>query len=210
MNVVIDHREPEVFRTLFPKTDVITISQLGCGDFLIGNRWLFERKTIHDLAVSLVDGRLFRQALALLKSDAQPAIILEGGFRDAAKTKVGREALQGALITLTIFFGLPVLRSFNPEETVKLMRYTAKQDVRFADGAVQRFGYRPRGKRARKLYVLQGLPGIGSQRAKALLDHFGCIETIMCAPEDQLAQVEGIGRLTAQSIRNLVGMGGNQ
>ncbi len=205
MNVVIDHREPEVFRNLFAETDVVSTAQLECGDFLINDRWLFERKTIRDLCVSLVDGRLFRQALALLKTEFQPVVILEGRSRDVAKSKMGREPVQGALITLTVFFGLPVLRSFDPEETVRLMRYTVEQDVRLAAGAVHRFGYRPKKNRARRLYVLQGLPCIGKKRAEALLDYFGCIESVMCASEEQLANVEGIGPSTAQAIRNLVG-----
>jgi len=85
------------------------------------------------------------------------------------------------------------------------MRYTVEQDVRLAAGAVHRFGYRPKKNRARRLYVLQGLPCIGKKRAEALLDHFGFIESVMCASEEQLATVEGIGRSTAQAIRNLVG-----
>ena len=32
-----------------------------------------------------------------------------------------REALQGAIVSLTLVFGLPVLRSFGPEETARLM-----------------------------------------------------------------------------------------
>ncbi len=205
MNVVIDHREPEVFQELFAETDSVSTAQLACGDFFIDGRWLFERKTIHDLCVSVVDGRLFRQALALLKAEAHPVVILEGNFRDAAKSKVGRESVQGALITLTVFFGLPLLRSFNPEETVRLMRYTVEQDARLAAGAVHRFGYRPKKNRARRLYVLQGLPCIGKKRAEALLDYFGGIESVMCASEEQLAEVEGIGLRTAQAIRKLVG-----
>ena len=208
MNIIIDHREPAVFRRLFAETDHVSIAQLNVGDFLINDRWLFERKTIHDLAVSLVDGRLFRQALALLKCNAYSAIILEGRSSDAAKSNVGREAIQGALITLTVFFGVPVLRSIHPEETVKLMRYTVEQDLRFSIGTVSRSGYRPKRKYARQLYVLQGLPGIGKTRAKALLDHFGCIETVMCAQEEQLVKVEGIGFSTAQAIRNLVSNAG--
>ncbi len=205
MNVVIDHREPEVFRNLFAETDVVSTAQLECGDFLINDRWLFERKTIRDLCVSLVDGRLFKQALALLKTESHPVVILEGRSRDVAKSKMGREPVQGALITLTVFFGLPVLRSFDPEETVRLMRYTVEQDVRLAAGAVHRFGYRPKKNRARRLYVLQGLPCIGKKRAEALLDYFGCIESVMCASEELLANVEGIGLSTAQAIRNMVG-----
>jgi len=38
MNVVIDHREPEVFRNLFAETDVVSTAQLECGDFLMNDR----------------------------------------------------------------------------------------------------------------------------------------------------------------------------
>lgn len=205
MNVVVDHREPELFRSLFAETDEVSTAQLACGDFLVDGQWLFERKTIQDLCVSLVDGRLFKQALALVKADAHPVYILEGPSADAERSGVGRESIQGALVTLGVFFRLPVLRSLKPEETVRLMRYTVEQGYRCAEGGVQRFGYRPKGRRTRQLYVLQGLPGIGKKRAAALLEHFGSIEAVVCASEDELAEVDGIGLPIAQAMRSLVG-----
>jgi len=204
MNVVIDHREPEIFRSLFDETDVVATAQLQCGDFLINDQWVFERKTIRDLCVSLADGRLFKQALHLVQSEYHPVVILEGSSQDIRDFKMRREAVQGALVTLSVFFGLPVLRSLEPEETVRLMRYTVKQGVRFAEGGVQRSGYRPKGKKARQLYILQSLPSIGRKRAATLLEHFGGIEAVMTAAEDELAEVNGIGAPIAEKIRNLV------
>lgn len=204
MRVVIDHREPELFRKLFGGQDSVSTAQLDCGDFLINDQWVFERKTVQDLCISLADGRLFKQALRLVQSEYHPAVILEGRSSDIKETGVRREAVQGALITLSVFFGLPVLRSLGPEETVRLMRYTAEQGVRFAEGGVQRSGYRPKGRRARQLYVLQSLPSIGKKRAETLLEHFGGIEAVMSATEDELAQVHGIGAPIAGKIRNLV------
>jgi DNA excision repair protein ERCC-4 len=204
MKVILDHREPECFRTMFPDGDSVSTAQLNCGDFLVNDQWLFERKTVRDLCVSLIDGRLFKQALRLVQSDFHPVIILEGRSGDMQSTGMRREAVQGALITLSVFFGLPVLRSLDPEETVRLMRYTAEQGVRFAEGGFQRSGYRPKGRRARRLYVLQSLPGIGAKRAEALLKHFGGIEAVMSASEDELADVNGIGNPIAEKIRNLV------
>lgn len=204
MKVVIDHREPELFRTLFADHDIVSTEQLTCGDFLVDGQWVFERKTIPDLCRSLVDGRLFKQGLHLLQSEQHPVVILEGRSSDIKECGVRREAVQGALITLSIFFGLPVLRSLEPEETVRLIRYTVEQGVRFAEGGVQRAGYRPKGKKARQLYVLQSLPGIGKKRAEALLEHFGGIEAVMSATENELSEVEGIGDPTAEKIRNLV------
>ena len=204
MNVIIDHREPGIFSSLFKDTDEVSAVQLSCGDFLINDQWLFERKTIKDLCVSLADGRLFKQVLGLIQSEYHPVVIIEGRSSDIKDCGMRRGAVQGALITLSIFFGLPVLRSLEPDETVRLMRYTAEQGTRFADGGVQRSGYRPKGRKARQLYVLQSLPGIGAKRAEALLKHFGGIEAVMSASEKELTEVDGVGLPIAEKIRNLV------
>ena len=204
MQVVIDHREPESFRTMFSEEDSVSVETLRIGDFLINTQWVFERKTLADLCVSLVDGRLFKQAVGLLQSEYHPVYILEGSSNDLKAAGVRREAVQGALITLSVFFGLPVLRSLSPDETVRLMRYTVEQGIRFAEGGVPRSGYRPKGKKARQLYVLQSLPSIGKKRAEALLEHFGGIEAVMTAAENELTEVKGVGRPIAEKIRNLV------
>jgi len=204
MRVTIDHREPELFRQLFGEQDFVSVARLQCGDFLIDDQWVFERKTIRDLCVSLVDGRLFKQALWLVQSEYHPVVILEGSSKDIRDFSMRREAVQGAMVTLAVFFGLPVRRSLDPEETVCLMRYTAVQGVRFANGGFQRAGYRPKGRRARQLYVLQSLPSIGKKRAETLLEHFGGVEAVMSATEDKLAEVAGIGAPIAEKIRNLV------
>lgn len=204
MKVVVDHREPERFAKLFGEDDTVSTAQLDCGDFLINDQWLFERKTIRDLCASLMDGRLFKQALRLVQSEYHPVVILEGSSKDIRDFEMRREAVQGAMVTLAVFFGLPVLRSLTPEETVCLMRYTAVQGDRFAEGGVQRAGYRPKGRKARQLYVLQSLPSIGTKRAETLLEHFGGVEAVMSATEDELAEVAGIGAPIAEKIRNLV------
>lgn len=204
MNIVIDHREPDLFRSLFDETDDVSTAQLETGDFLINDEWLFERKTIRDLCISLADGRLFKQGFRLLQSEYHPVVILEGSSKDIRDFGMRREAVQGAIVTLTVFFGLPVLRSLEPEETVCLMRYTVDQGARFAEGGVQRSGYRPKGRKARQLYVLQSLPNIGAKRAETLLEHFGGIEAVMSATEEKLAEVAGVGTPIAEKIRNLV------
>jgi ERCC4-type nuclease len=79
-----------------------------------------------------------------------------------------------------------------------------KQVQRVAQGAVQRPGYRPKGRRKRRLFILQGLPGIGRDRAELLLETFGSVEKIFTAEYEDLIQVKGIGRKTARNIRDMV------
>jgi ERCC4-type nuclease len=61
-----------------------------------------------DFAESLKDGRLFMQAHRLVNSGGLVALILEGRGSDLSGSQMRREALQGAIVSLTLVFGLPV------------------------------------------------------------------------------------------------------
>jgi DNA excision repair protein ERCC-4 len=52
---------------------------------------------------------------------------------------------------------------------------------------------------------LQGLPGIGRERAVRLLDIFGSIEAIVSASSSELQAVEGISQHLAEKIKWTVG-----
>lgn len=206
-DVVVDDREPMHFIKLFEDVGAgsVRVERLKVGDFLVNQRWIFERKTIADFCASLVDGRLFLQAARMLQSSGLPIIILEGGSRqEVEKLHVKREAIQGALITLSVFFNIPVLRAMDAEEAVSLINYTVTQEERFGKKTAKRYGYRPKRKRARQLFVLEGLPGVGRDKAAKLLDNFGSVEAVVTAAADELAAVDGIGTVTAQRIRNIL------
>ena len=70
-----------------------------------------------------------------------------------------------------------------------------------AMGGVQRHGYRPKTKRKRQLFILQGLPGVGPERAGRLLDRFGSVEVAISASSSELQSVDGIGKSIADKIR---------
>jgi ERCC4-type nuclease len=207
ITVVADDREPcdGVVSSLrsFPDTSVL-IKRLPCGDYLVDGRILFERKTLADFDRSIVDGRLFPQMLRMAKSKHRPVLILEGGGKDAEGLGVRREALQGALITISLILGIPVLRALNPEETARLMVYAARQVLWAGKEGGFRPGYRPKGKKSRQLYILQGLPGVGETRAMKLLEKFGSVSGVMGANREELVGVEGLGPKLADAILGAV------
>jgi len=49
-------------------------------------------------------------------------------------------------------------------------------------------------------YVAEGIAGIGPSRAISLLKHFKTIRNLSNASIEELAQVEGIGKITALKI----------
>ncbi len=205
MRIVVDDRERADGRVLAALTKcdeaTVEIARLAVGDYRIEGRVVVERKTAADFAASLIDGRLFRQAAALATAPQRALLILEGCDQDWRDTGVRREAQQGALITIGVFFGVAILHSESPEETARLLVYLVRQAQRAAQGGLPRPGYRPKGKRARQLYLLQGLPGVGPARAARLLERFGSVQAVMTASADDLAAVDGIGQKTAVRMR---------
>jgi len=109
--------------------------------------------------------------------------------------------VQSALIGLTLYLGIPLLRFQGPTETAQLMLFAARQGRSVATGTVPHPGRRPRGKPRIQARVLQGLPGVGPQRARRLLETFGSVEGVMQADAEALAGVRGIGQATAETIR---------
>ena len=183
-----------------PEFDV-SVTRLPLGDYRVDGRFLFERKTLPDLVAAIIDGRLFQQALRLSATKLQPALILEGTAQDFGGCGMRWEAIQGALVTVSLFCGVPLLRARTPTETVNTMLFAARQGRTVATGALPRHGYRPRGKRARQLFILQGLPGIGPAKARRLIERFGSIEAVVDADSEELQSVRGIGNRLAEKLR---------
>lgn len=207
ISIVADDREHKAdvieHLNIIPNVSV-SVKRLSIGDYKVDDRLIFERKTLRDFASSLISGRLFRQIIQLSGSRYKGVLILEGTGKDALDIGVRREALQGALITISLILGIPVLRSQNPSETAHLILYSAKQVKYFIGGGIQRQGSRPKGKRKRQLFILQGLPGVGPEKADRLLKQFGSIEAVMTASYKELRSVEGIGKSIAEQIRQAV------
>jgi DNA excision repair protein ERCC-4 len=179
----------------------VAVERLPLGDYLIDDILLVERKTLSDLVASIKDGRLFRQGHRLVGSALRTALILEGTSKDLAGSEMRREAIQGALISLTLYLGIPLLRSRDPSETAQIMLFAARQGRLVAAGMARRPGRRPRKKLRIQARVLQGLPGVGAERARRLLERFGSLEAVMQADMEELASVQGIGLTTAEAIR---------
>jgi len=207
INIIADDRENknDVINSLSGNENVdVTIQRLSKGDYQIEDRVIVERKTLKDFAVSIIDGRLFRQMVRLANSTSMGVLILEGTAGDIADLKMTRESIQGALITVSLILGIPVLRSKNPSETARLIVYIGRQIESMARGGIQRHGYRPKDRRRRQLYILQGLPGIGPEKAGRLLDRFGSVEAAISASNSDLLSVDGIGKSIADKIRWVV------
>jgi len=202
--IAVDDRERgsgviEALRT-HPNVE-LTVRRLELGDYFIDRTLIVERKTLSDFALSVVDGRLFTQASRLARTDrARPCFILEGAERDHPNLVISRSAMQGAIIALTVVFGLPLLRSTCPRETADLILYAADQLQRRSSTSPKRQGYNPKGLARQQSLLLQAIPEIGPARAKLLLETFGSTAGVASATVEYLRAVEGIGESASKNI----------
>jgi ERCC4-type nuclease len=211
-SLLVDHRESRselAGRLTADPAWSVDFAQLDIGDYLIDDRILIERKSLVDLAASIKDGRLFRQAsrlAAVLQQSSRRgiarngALLIEGSAADLRDSKMTGASLRAALATVALFLGIPVLRSTTAAESEQLLKSIANQGETMANGGLPRMGVRPKGKRGLQLHLLQGLPGVGPERAARLLDHFGNVRAVMTADAAELGSVRGIGPTGARKI----------
>jgi Fanconi anemia group M protein len=182
----------------------VHMEHLTVGDYCLDRGIVVERKTHADFAVSLVDGRLFPQAAKLARCPHRPIILIEGP-RPKRMPDVHLHALKGAIVSLSVMWRLPVLYARDPKDSLRILRCLADQLRSSDDGVLKRYDRKPKRLASRKLYMLQGLPGVGPALAHRLLQEFGSIERVVTADEEALMHVRGVGRQTAAHIRELLG-----
>ena len=207
INIVADDRERncgvlEALRDF--KEVVIDVRRIAVGDYVVDRNIVIERKSLRDFILSIMQGRLFRQAMALKKSGMHPILILEGTTKNIASYGLKRESIQGAIITISVIMGVPLLRARDNIETAKLIVMAAKQVNRSDSRGIQRGGSRPKDRQGMQLFILQSLPHIGPVKAAQLIEKFGSIEAVMEANSEELASIYGIGEKSAADIRNIL------
>jgi len=169
-----------------------------------------ERKTIPDFCLSIKDGRLFRQVKNLTACKVPACFILEGKNRLFKETDFSPQAIQGILLSISLAFRLPILRTKNFQETVLVMLQSFKQltkdrleDLRF-NPRISPFKKKGNPLLSQRIHILEGFPGIGTDRAERLLMKFGNLHAVLTAEYEELLNVPGFGKKTVDRLREVL------
>ena len=172
---------------------------------MVGDKIIVERKTLNDFLTSIKTGRIFQQAYRIAQTGKNGLIILEGDKTMVDSSLMSRKAVQGALIHLTVFIGIPVIRSLNIQETatllIDILNQSKQQELPRQKHIISVSpGIQINKKQRQKLFLLQNLPGIGTKKGLSLLKTFSTIENILNASPADLTKVRGIGNKLAERI----------
>lgn len=174
----LDYREEKIKKD-FPQAE---ICNLEVGDIVDGQLCI-ERKSIGDFLSSIIDRRLFNQALNMQSNFKFPIIMVEGDFRNIseniyfANRKISMENVRGAIASIYVKYGVPILfcsTRNNFVEMVNLLVTKSKEECNgiIIEPTICKTHANPR------LQILMCIPKIGQGKAKKILDHYGNFENL--------------------------------
>jgi len=206
VRIVVDERERS-------SQVVVELSNLGAslqfdtievGDYILSEDIAVERKTSKDFASSIVDGRLFEQAKQLKDTFLSPVLLLEGSDL-LTESGLHPNALRGALISIMFDYGIPILQVPTPQEAAMyLFRIAQREQVEHKRFPRVREARKPLSIKESQLYLLSGLPHVEKTTAGKLLKKFGSPLKVFNKSAAELMEVEGIGKIKANKIREVL------
>ena len=205
LKITADYREKTsgLIELLENRGVLLDTTKIPYGDYIINDVITVERKTAKDFLISIIDGRLFKQLSNLKKYCTNPILLIEG---NPYKTdhKFDRMAIKGALISAQTIWYVPVIFSRSKEDSRDILLMISRQIETCIDVVPLRGGYRPKRLKSKQLYILQGLPQVGPKLAKRLIKHFKSVSNVMHASVQALSEVDGIGKVTAEKIQEVL------
>jgi len=210
VEIVADQRELDstIARDLSKRDDVeVRLETLAVGDYVLSDRVAVERKSVDDFLDTLTGGdrSLFDQVGDLTRHYARPIVILEGeGLYE--KRNVHPNAIRGALSSLAVDFGASVLHTEHEADTADLLAVVAAREQQKSNREVSVHGEKSAKTLAEQQeYVVSAIADIGPVTARSLLEEFKTVEAVMTAREEDLLEAKGVGEVTAERIREVIG-----
>jgi Fanconi anemia group M protein len=181
---------------------VVKVLPLKVGDFICSERVCVERKTGNDFISSIVDGRLFQQAEELRDNFTKPIILVEGDYYAGG---MNENAIKSALASIILNYEIPIIMTKNEEETARTIFWLAKREQIISNVGVGIKGEKkPKKLKDLQEHVVSGLPGVSVVLSERILKKFKTIKNFANANEKEFIEVEGIGKVLAKRLHDLL------
>ena len=202
--IYMDNREDRSIDQYFEQYQCkLQRKMLICGDFLVSDRVCIERKAVPDFTQSIIDGRLFHQLKLIKDNFEKPLLIIEGN--DDLYERLHPNMVRGALASITLDMGIPIIWTNDFADTAGMIFWIAKREqMQMKREIPVRIKQKPKSPKEQQEFLVAGLPDISVVRARSLLKHFKTPDKVFNASEEQLIEVDGIGKKIAKNIRKII------
>lgn len=212
VKIFVDHREQKsIVKELVKAKIDVEMKQLAVADFVLETKNLdgkvltvgIERKTQHDFLNSIIDKRIFNQLLLLRQQFDVPLLLIEGTENLYALRDFHPNAIRGILATIMIDLQVHLVYTQNVRDTAHMLSIIASRLEKKRSPLVLNAKPKMASLREQQEFLIAALPGVGSMLAKNLLQKMKSIKNIVNASEEELRDVEKIGKIKASQIRRV-------
>ena len=207
----IDHREHWLMRQYMADLG-FEIVHLNTGDGdVASNKVSIERKE-DDLLPSLFDQRRLRQLSAMREEAEHSFVVVTKSWdeikNDAAAKGMSVRTLIGYIASLCAVGYPPVFMNDRFDASFLMERIVEKIE----DDHHRLFVARPKKAKPEdyRNALLEGLPKVGQQTRRRLVKEFGSLVALANASVEDLMEVEGIGKATAERIHSVFNAGDSE
>jgi len=214
MKVYIDYREKKsgVLNELIKHGINVEIKSLPIADYIItGNNQEgkfqeigIERKTQTDFINSIIDKRIINQLIVLKENFEFPLLIIEGSDNLYELRDFHPNAIRGMLTSIALDYQVPIIHTKNYRDTAAHINVIVKRLEKSKRALSLLSKRKPLTLKEQQEYIIESLPGIGPTLAKLLLNKFGNVKAIVNASEDELQEVDKIGKKKASEIKKVL------
>lgn len=171
--------------------------------YVLGRNMAVDRRTPNGFLNGILDKSLFTAAIFLREHFGVAILMIEGARRPGYRG-FSPEAIDGALSSLMLEYGLSVLHTDSADETTRLLMMMARQ----AQHGIAEISLVPKRSAATlpdmQRRVVEMLPGCGRVMARELLRRFHSIAGIVTASASELQEIRGIGAKRAGQIKHVL------
>lgn len=213
MTLIIDQRERNsgIEKELIKRNINFEIKSLISADYILQTSTSnsesivmgIERKTKQDFLNSIIDRRLFQQLLALKENFKLSILILEGRENIFSLRNIHPNAIRGALISIILDYNIPIIETKNISDTAAFLETIAKRlEAPIKDISLQQKRRNLTPKEQQEFFI-SSLPYIGPKTSKEILKEFKTIKALINATEEELKEVNKIGKKKASELIKL-------
>jgi Fanconi anemia group M protein len=206
IKIIADSREvnSKLINELSKLGTIVELKVLECGDFILSDRIIVERKTSEDFCSSILDGRLFEQAKKMKEYYERPVILIEGTPL-ATERNLNPKAIMGAISSLIADFNLSLVLTRDVFESALFLFSLAKREqITERREPKVRSEKKPLSLTKLQEYLVSGLPNVNVKIARRLLEEFKTVEKVFTASEEELKKVDGVGEKISKKIRKVL------
>lgn len=205
MRIIADHRESSmVVENLRGMGVEVSVEAITPGDYVVGEGYAVERKSLSDFLSSIYRKRLFEQLRRLKEAYPQCCLIIEGDLEELSFME-NPLVFWGTLTWVAVECYIPIIFTLDKGQTAQFLFSLARRLQGEVEGP-REARYKPRvhGPSQQQLFAVQGLPGVGPKLAERLLASFGNVREVYKASVEDLRKVEGFGEKRAKEIVNFL------